>query len=325
MRSGAIDGVPAEPEPPETIQPPSGVPRRMGRLRRILRETGVALMAAGVVILLFVGYQLFGTGIAEGHSQKSLAKQFQAAVGSLPGADSSEQDTVGDRNPNPAPPPSQAIDHLVIPAIGVNKYVVQGVSDDDLREGPGHYPETVMPGEDGNAGIAGHRTTYGAPFYRLNELKPGDEILLTDLQNRTFIYRVSRPPLVVSPTDVAVLDPTPFAQLTLTTCDPRFSATNRLIIMGRLVGTPLPAPTPPASGTATPSGVTTLDGGDGGAWPAALGWGLLVVVLWAATRVAVIRTRRWWRSGCYAVGIGLCLVPLWFCFENAVLLLPQSI
>jgi sortase A len=279
----------------------------------------VALIAAGVVILLFVAYQLFGTGIAERHSQKTLAKQFQAAVGSIPGADSAAGATA-----NPTPPPSQAIDHLVIPAAGVNKYVVQGVSDDDLREGPGHYPETVMPGEDGNAGIAGHRTTYGAPFYRLNELKPGDEILVSDLQGRTFTYKVSRPPLVVSPTDVAVLDPTPFAQLTLTTCDPRFSATHRLIIMARLAGTPLPAPKLPPGGVA-PERVTTLDTGDGGAWPGALGWGLLVVALWAATRIAVIRTRRWWRLGCYVVGIGLCLAPLWFCFENAVLLLPQSI
>jgi sortase A len=295
----------------------------------------VALIAAGVVILLFVVYQLYGTGIAEAHSQKELEKQFQAAVGSLRGADSSGPSKASGVGPNPAPPPVQAIDHLVIPAIGVNKYVVQGVSDDDLREGPGHYPETVMPGEDGNAGIAGHRTTYGAPFYRLNDLKPGDEILLTDLHARTFAYKVSRPPLVVSPGDVAVLDPTSFAQLTLTTCDPRFSATSRLIVMARLVGTPLPAPKTPVAGsgltpaqsglTPAQSGLTTLNGGDAGAWPGALGWGMFVVVLWAATRFAAIRTRRWWRLGCYVLGIGLCLLTLWFCFENIVLLLPSSI
>ena len=70
---------------------------------------------------------------------------------------------------NPAPTPNGALAHLVIPRIGVNVYVVQGVSDEDLRRGPGHYPQTALPGQVGNAAIAGHRTTYGAPFYSLND------------------------------------------------------------------------------------------------------------------------------------------------------------
>ncbi len=128
-------------------------------------------------------------------------------------------------------------------------YVVQGVSDEDLRRGPGHYPQTALPGQVGNAAIAGHRTTYGAPFYSLNELRVGDSISLTDTAGRTFVYRVSEPPRVVSPSDVSVLDPTPFAQLTLTTCNPRFSATSRLVVFARLNNRPpLPATTPaPAS------------------------------------------------------------------------------
>jgi sortase A len=218
----------------------------------------------------------------------------------------------------------------VIPKIGVDKYVVQGTSDDDLRRGPGHYPGTVLPGQKGNAAIAGHRTTYGAPFFKLNELHVGDLIDVTDLQGRRWVYTVSQPPLVVNPSDVAVLDPTPFAQLTLTTCNPRFSATSRLIVVARLNGQrPVAAPkTSPASSPTTPGDAPqTIDslgsGNHHALWPA-LGFGALVVLLWIGVRVLINRTRRWWRLGAYVVGIAVCLVPLWFCFENAALLLPQN-
>ena len=78
----------------------------------------------------------------------------------------------------------------MIPAIGVDKIVVEGVSLADLKKGPGHYPETPLPGQEGNAAIAGHRTTYGAPFNRLDELEPGDEITVTTVQGE-FTYEVT--------------------------------------------------------------------------------------------------------------------------------------
>ena len=78
----------------------------------------------------------------------------------------------------------------MIPKIGVDKIVVEGVGRNDLRKGPGHYPDTPMPGQPGNAAIAGHRTTYGAPFNRIDELEPGDEILVTTLQG-PFTYEVT--------------------------------------------------------------------------------------------------------------------------------------
>ena len=80
---------------------------------------------------------------------------------------------------------------LRIAKIGLNKVIVQGTSTADLRQGPGHYPGTPLPGEQGNAAIAGHRTTYGAPFYNLDELAPGDLIEITTVQG-TFTYRVTQ-------------------------------------------------------------------------------------------------------------------------------------
>jgi sortase A len=222
----------------------------------------------------------------------------------------------------------------VIPRIGLNAFVVEGVSEDNLRKGPGHYPNTALPGQAGNAAIAGHRTTYGAPFNSLNELKVGDKISLTDTAGRTFVYQVSKPPQVVSPSDVAVLNPTGFPQLTLTTCNPRFSATSRLVVVGRLTSRPpLPVTQPlapaaqgaPAAPARAIAATDNLGRGDQAAWPPALLYGALVVLLWVGVRLLINRTRRWARFGVYFLGIAVCLVPLWFCFENVARLLPQNI
>ncbi len=126
-----------------------------------------------------------------------------------------------------------------IPRIGVDKTVVEGVTTDALREGPGHYPGTPLPGQAGNSAIAGHRTTYGAPFHRLDELQENDLIYVTTVQG-SFVYRVAES-LIVSPTDVYVLDATEDNRLTLTTCHPRYSARQRLIIVAELLGDPVDA------------------------------------------------------------------------------------
>ena len=305
--------------------------RPLGAWRRGIREVGLALTTLGVIVLLFVGYQLWGTGIAEAHSQANLKRGFNVAVAANRGGDNP---AIGVKAaPSPTAATGGAIDHLVIPRIHLDVFVVQGVGENDLQRGPGHYPQTVMPGQDGNAAIAGHRTTYGAPFFSVNELKIGDSISLTDTAGRTFVYLVSERPQVVSPSDVAVLDPTPFPQLTLTTCNPRFSATSRLVIVARLAGRP-PLPVTPAT-PATPAtqvanlgsvaAIDTLGSGNRGAWPPAIIYGAVVALLWVAVRLLINRTRRWARAGAYVGGIAVCLVPLWFCFENVVRLLPQNI
>ena len=123
---------------------------------------------------------------------------------------------------------------LVIPRIGLNVFVVEGVGAAQLAEGPGHYPGTAQIGGQGNVGIAGHRTTYGAPFYDLNKLQSGDFIYLTNTAGQTSTYKVTTH-FIVSPSDGAVLNSTTVPSLTLTTCNPRFSATDRLVVRATLI------------------------------------------------------------------------------------------
>jgi sortase A len=336
--------------PPALLAAPAGAPP-LGPLRRGVREVGLALITAGFIILLFVAYQLFGTNLTEAHNQDVLKQGFTSALqsrtpgpatqtggtspvgGSAVGASgSSDPATVGGA-PTISAPTAGAIDHLVIPKLGLDKYLVDGTTEADLSKGPGHYAGTPYPGQPGNVGIAGHRTTYGAPFYRLNELTIGDDIYFTDTSGAKYRYQVDQAPLVVAPSDVAVLDATPDAELTLTTCNPRFSATSRMVVKAKLVGLPVavavaPKPAAPAATPAvTPAPVApkTLTGGNHSAWPATLLYGALVVLLWIGTRLAINRSRRWSRAGAFVGGIGVCCVPLWFCFENVVRLLPQSI
>lgn len=346
----------------------------MGIVRRVVRESGLALVVAGLIVLLFVGYQLLGTNLTEQHNQSRLRQEFNQDVAAhaatvpstttapattVPGSPTpttapstttakqtavsgTDNPTVGGEPPGAAVPLGGAIDHLVIPAIGVDKYVVQGVSQSDLTEGPGHYPQTVLPGQVGNAAIAGHRTTYGAPFFRLNGLKAGDNIFVTDTADHRFTYQVKTIE-VVAPDDVSVLDPTKTAQLTLTTCNPRFAESSRLVVVAALYvpkshtpakssTTHAPTTVPATTTTTTPPPAPTghlaalnLGQGDTAARTPALAYGALVVFLWVLTRIAIHRTRRWKRSLAYVIGIVACLVVLWFCFENVVRLLPPNI
>lgn len=126
-----------------------------------------------------------------------------------------------------------SLTRIKIPSIGVDVMVVEGTSASALRAGAGHYPETPLPCEVGNVAIAGHRTTYGRPFNQLDKVKPGDEITLETPIGRC-VYVVEAAPFVTVPTDLSVLDPTPNATLTLTTCHPKGSARQRLIVKAQL-------------------------------------------------------------------------------------------
>jgi sortase A len=223
-----------------------------GRLvRRLGLGLGVLLIAGSMAIVGNVAWQLYGTGIATTRDQHRLGKQFNAAIagavarsaGAKVTGHSSAKTSAGSRAADVLPtsftsqgPQSlgSVLAHLVIPAIGVNDYVVEGVGSSELAEGPGHYPGTAAIGGNGNVAIAGHRTTHTAPFYYLNELVPGDLIYLTNLADRTFTYRVTSQ-FVVTPSDVAVLNPTRAPSLTLTTCNPPYSAAQRLIVRASLV------------------------------------------------------------------------------------------
>ena len=171
---------------------------------RLLGGVGRFFITTGLVVLLFVGYQLWGTGLQEASAQNSLGDDFDSLLeeASLETPINPTTTTVASVETTEAPATTttttttipaaggtipvddealaealfreggEAVARIEIPDIEVSKVVVEGVQVEDLRNGPGHYRATVFPGQEGNAGIAGHRTTYGAPFNRIDELLP---------------------------------------------------------------------------------------------------------------------------------------------------------
>jgi sortase A len=126
-----------------------------------------------------------------------------------------------------------AIGRISIPAIGVSEFVVEGTDTGNLRKGPGHYPSTPLPGERGTAAIAGHRTTYGAPFRRLDDVQPGQRVAV-DLPYGRFVYRVERT-RIVDDQDLSVLRRVGYDRLVLTACHPLYSAAQRIVAFARLL------------------------------------------------------------------------------------------
>lgn len=238
---------------------------------------GRILIVLGVMMFLFVAYQLWGTGIETARAQNRLEDQFAelleeraddapadtAAPGTTAAAPETRPATTTPATTMPAttmpattapstttpattavpaaaqnlPTPGRGdpVARLVIPRIGVDWIVVAGVSRDDLKEGPGHFDDTPYPGQLGNAAIAGHRTTHGAPFGDLDRLAPGDTVEITMGNAETYVYVVTGSE-VVAPSDYHVIsdsDPTE-ATLTLVTCTPKWSSTQRLIVYAEL-------------------------------------------------------------------------------------------
>lgn len=125
---------------------------------------------------------------------------------------------------------------LEIPKLGVDVIVVEGTTASALRAGAGHYPKTPLPGQNGNVAIAGHRTTYGRPFNRIDELAVGDRVILTTPVGR-HVYEIARRPWVVDDQDWSVINtyPKKGSFLTLTSCHPEGSADYRIIARAQLV------------------------------------------------------------------------------------------
>lgn len=135
---------------------------------------------------------------------------------------------------------------ISIPDIDVDWTFVEGVGPGDLRKGPGHYPGTALPGQNGNVAIAGHRTTWGAPFNRLDELEPGDSIFLTTLagsvEYRVIAQQDGAGHFIVNPSDVEVVGDSDTPILTLTSPHPKFSARQRIVVQAELIGEATPFP-----------------------------------------------------------------------------------
>lgn len=279
-------------------------------VRRVVAGVGRGLITLGVLILLFVAFQLWGTGISEARNQHRLKNEFRTVVKEPP---------PGPQVTLPPTPEGDAIAIIEIPKINVNKAVVEGVGVPDLKKGPGHYPQTPMPGQKGNAAIAGHRTTYGHPFYDLDALKPGDDIFVSTRQGK-FQYKVDHS-MNVDPHDVAVLNPTPDNRLTLTTCTPRFSAAQRLIVVSELVGPAVEAP-PPSPATPVKELAKAGLSGKQAAKAPAIQWGIIAALIFFGTWYFARRWRRW---PAYIIGTPIFLFVLFFFFENVARLLPANI
>ena len=302
-------------------------------MRRALAITGRALISAGVLLLLFVAYELWGTNISEARNQSSLAQQWHAEQARRPSPTGAATGSTTTTTPAPALP-GGAIGIIRIPKIGLQKYLVEGVGETDLMKGPGHYPGTPMPGQAGNVAIAGHRTTYGAPFYNLDKLGAGDEIDIQTSGATTWHYQVTRSQVVL-PDDVQVIAPEPGHNLTLTTCNPRFSASQRLVVDAVLMGASKTTPPTavPARGAPTaipgdaPVASADQTSGSSAAIPDVVGWGLGAGLVWLA---AWVLARRGWRGRrwgwpAYLAGAPAFLVLLYFFFENVTRLLPSNV
>ena len=196
-------------------------------MRILIRGFGELCITAGLILLLFVTYELWGTGQYTEKQQDELGNQLSRDWNNV----TTERVRLG-----------RGMALLRIPRFGdTYRYVViEGVGAEDLRKGPGHYPGTALPGQLGNFVVSGHRTTYSAPFNRVDELRPGDRILV-DTRTEQLVYSVTGQ-RIVAPSEISVTAPVPFHPkraaakrlLTLTTCHPKFSAAKRLIIFGEL-------------------------------------------------------------------------------------------
>jgi sortase A len=245
-----------------------------GRASLVLRVSGELLITLGVIVFLFIGYELWFTGIYTQHAQSTLNHQLlaewakplpapSAAASPSPSAVASASPGVSPSSVPSASPsarvaivlPGNAVGIIRIPRLGSNYgfAIVEGVSTDDLKKGPGHYPGSAVPGGVGNFVISGHRTTYLAPFNGLGDIVVGDAVVI-ETRDTYFTYRVNQTESVL-PTDVGVVLPVPEkphakptqALITLTTCNPKYSASHRLIVHGLLESAlPKSAGLPPA-------------------------------------------------------------------------------
>jgi len=224
------------------------------RVRTVVRGFGQLFVTVGLVLLLFVVYELYVTDWLSGRQQHDLADHLRNEW-------TTSQDTVA--NPATAAPTEPEIGagvaFLHIPRLGDDwdRAVVQGTGQDQLAQGPGHYEGTAMPGQPGNVGIAGHRVGRGSPFLDLDKMRPGDAVVV-ETADSWYVYRVLGNTAtgdfadpsgipgreIVTPDEVDVIAPTPDqpdagvtgSYLTITTCHPKYSARQRMVVHARLEG-----------------------------------------------------------------------------------------
>jgi sortase A len=314
----------------------------------------------GLFLLLFCLYQVWGTGLQEARSQDALKDAFIAARA----AGRTEKPALAAAPPTSPPPvantqlgttlplqdrqrqlPNEAVAILRVPKIALDKAVVDGTSVEALRKGPGRYHGSAPPGSPGNFSVAGHRTTYGAPFRELDELVVGDVIEVSTVAG-DFTYAVSEPPRIVTPDAGEVLADFGDTRLTLTTCHPEYRASQRLVVVATLIeeevvgppsGVPAASPTPAgASGgdadTAEVPFAETYDrdnelvadlglDGSGSAWLSLGGWSV-------ATAFVALALRQQAFKRCllgYMLGAPVAVFVTLNLFESLNRLLPAGV
>ena len=224
-------------------------------VRAVVGTVGELAITAGVLLLLFVVWELgvvgFTTNRAQAATVDTLERQFAQPTPTTPSTPSTPSTSSTTDTPTaspttsaavPVPPPGDAFAILRIPRLGASwaKPVYQGVGLDVLAKGIGHYPDTQLPGQVGNAAFAGHRAGHGNPLIDIDTIRPGDAIVV-ETADTYVIYRADRSE-IVPPTDVNVLAPVPDqpgvapteAWLTLTSCEPKYGSTNRFIVFAKL-------------------------------------------------------------------------------------------
>jgi sortase A len=234
----------------------------MSALRTGVRAVGELMITVGLVVLLFVAYELWGTGLqtarAQDKAQDQIAKEWaeggadlELPVVATPSAKPTKPAKPGTTTPTAKPKPVAELKPgtrfavIRVPRFGEDyRWVIaEGTDREQLKKGPGHYEGTELPGEPGNFVVSAHRTTYGAPFNKVDLLRSGDAVVI-ETKTHWFTYRVTDTD-IVRPDQVEVTYPVPYKQgvkptkqlITLTSCHPKFSAKQRFIVFGELEGT----------------------------------------------------------------------------------------
>ncbi|MFI6470602.1 class E sortase [Streptomyces sp. NPDC050516] len=212
-------------------------------VRIVVRTFSELCLTVGTLIVLFVVYLLYWTGVkADNAASDQITGLQQQWAQSPPPRPAAPQKAA----PPPAYTEGRSFAVMYIPRLGEDwhKPVLEGTAVKDLQKGLGHYANTTRLGQQGNFAVAGHRRTYGDPFKDFPELRPGDAVVLRD-DTTWYTYRIDNKPYRTVPSDVGVIDPVPAESpfrspgryLTLTTCDPEWGSSHRLIAWGHLDST----------------------------------------------------------------------------------------
>ncbi len=222
----------------------NGRTRGRGPVSKALGFLGELLLTAGVLVLLYVAYVLWGTGIQTERAQDDMREQIEAVWEAPQEEDASVEEQDASVEVDDTTGLDGVFGIIRMPRLGDDWewIVVDDVDLGSLARGPGHYPDSANPGELGNLAIAGHRSGHGAPFHNLDELQVGDTIEIQTADG-TWTYTVDAGPTIIEPTDVWVIDPVPGSgveaepnerRITLTTCHPRYGSTQRMYVSGVL-------------------------------------------------------------------------------------------